>query len=138
MELSDLLDSDVIEYCISQTADTTSETDRDRSLDELMLAAYDSLCEPSTTMQAEEQEREDVESEIAETAEVTTNALPTTLRSTPTPTPNQPHPSPPPAAASASRFAIPVTDAEVLERRESAIPPKTAQDTTYQSVAAME
>ena len=44
MELSDLLDSDMLEYCKHMTDANTSEGDQ--SLDELMLAAYDSICEP--------------------------------------------------------------------------------------------
>ena len=131
MELSDLLDSDALAYCNSQTANSTLDTDGvsyDHSLDKLLLAAYEGLCEPPRTTPAAQQERVDLD-----TADHNPNACgplapPTTTRPSPTPTADQPHPSGPPAA---SRFAGPVTDAEVLDRRESAIPAKTAQDTKY-------
>ena len=44
MELSDLLDSDTLEYCKHMTDANTSEGDQ--SFDKLMFAVYDSICEP--------------------------------------------------------------------------------------------
>ena len=44
MELSDLLDSDTLECCEHMTDENTSEGDQ--SLDNLLLAAYNSISEP--------------------------------------------------------------------------------------------
>ena len=53
MELSNLLDSDTLEYCMTDA--NTSEGDQ--SLDELMLAAYDSICETLAATPADEHGR---------------------------------------------------------------------------------
>ena len=55
MELSDLLDSDTLECCKHMTDAHTSAGDQ--SLDELMLAAYDSICEPLAATPADEHGR---------------------------------------------------------------------------------
>ena len=121
MELNDLLGSDTLECCEHMTDENTSEGDQ--SLDNLLLAAYDSISEPLEATLGDEHGREASERPLK-----TTDSTPSLLRACAN-APSQPHPSPP--APPPSRFAAPVTDDEVLERRESAIPTKTAEDTKY-------
>ena len=56
MELSDLLDSDTLECCEHMTDENTSEGDQ--SLDNLLLAAYDSISEPLEATLGDEHGRE--------------------------------------------------------------------------------
>ena len=87
MELSDLLDSDTLECCEHMTDENTSKGDQ--SLDNLLLAAYDSISEPLEATLGDEHG--------SEASERTPGPL-TTTDSTPCAcanAPNQPHPSPP-------------------------------------------
>ena len=81
LELSDLLDSDTLECCEHMTDENTSEGDQ--SLDNLLLAAYDSISEPLEATLGDEHGRE--------ASERTTDSTPCACANAP----NQPHPSPP-------------------------------------------
>ena len=105
MELSDILDSEALEYCSQMADHITPEQDSDDSLDELMLTTCH--WEPPTTTEVADQEYE--AAEPATTAEPDTDSTPT-MRACTRRAGNQPHPS----RAPASRFATPVTDDEVL------------------------
>ena len=113
MELSDIFDSEALEYCSQMADHITPEQDSDDSLDELMLTTCH--WEPPTTTEVADQEYE--AAEPATTAEPDTDSTPT-MRACTRRAGNQPHPS----RAPASRFATPVTDDEVLQRKQHKTP----------------
>ena len=122
MELSDFLGPDTLQYC-SQTNEGTPNAAAgltDQNLEKSILSAENSVCGALTSTARPDQQQED------DPLKTTANSAPSSLRACANSLPpNEPHPS------AASRFAAPVSEDEILERRESSIPAKTAQDTRY-------
>ena len=104
MDISSLLGDDLIGFCLSNEATAVENNDH---VDHLLLAAYE-LLDCSTT------------SPCSGTSDTGSQQL------LPLPSTTQPRPS-----STSSRFATPITEEEITEKRKSAIPDKTKKDTQY-------
>ena len=104
MDISNLFGDDLMGFCLSNEA---TAVEKDDHLDHLLLAAY-KLLDCTATEPC---------SGTADAGSKQLLPLPPTMQ-----------PRPP---STSSRFATPITEEEISEKRESAIPENTKKDTQY-------